>query len=430
MYLKSKLLDVRDSLFYFSDSKCKTIFANICNLLMLFSLVVTFCFYDIYPYNLVNKLFYFVISAIMLLYVVMFSKIKIGSFAFLIIAFFFFIFLSFLLNKNSSFQTTLISLFITGFCFYQFYASDKKLVKIAINLLLIACVIFTIYFFVIYFDELIAFDLSLRLGSKISNENDVAMLMLFAGTLFFYFIFRKMFWLIPFALLNIIEMLSTGSRSGLIFLFLIQLAAIYMTVGYKKKTMFFIIVFVIVGATLVIMQFPFMLPLKKRFDEMFLGIFFASENTVIDASTNERIGAAYEGLLMMLYNPFFGVGNNMATQYTNQAMVIHNAYLEVGLAYGVIALAIYLSLSLIPMCKLAHKNNNCCDSNKILFLLVLGIFVFLFTLSAYRFKPHFIVMALAFALIDNRLIEIDAQKMFLGVLQKLKIKLHKEMTNG
>jgi len=406
MNLKSNFAKIVNKLIFVSDSHKKTIFANICNFLMLMSLTITFCFYDVYPFNVVNKFLYFIISLLMLIYVIIHGKIKIGTLFYLTVALFFFIILSFFLNKNSSFQTTLFTLLITAYCFYLFYSTDSKLVSIALNMLLIAGMIFTVYFCVIYYKGLISLDLSTRLGDKISNQNDVAMLMITIGSIFFYYLMRKNYLIIPFVLLNIIETISTGSRSGLIFLFLIYLLIIYITFGYKNIKVFFISTLGLILLAVIILHLPFMQPLKSRFDDLFIQLFLNTSDNVVDSSTNSRLNALFEGLEMILYNPLFGIGNEITTQFTNNAMAIHNAYIEIGLAYGLIALIIYMLLSLYPINKLLHDRKKHTDTDLLLAILLISISIFLFTLSAYRFKIHFFIIALAFAKVGNQEFEI------------------------
>ena len=369
------------------SSKNKTIFANVINFSFLISLSLVLTIGRIYPLNYIANAGFIVLCVLMLLFVYIYDHFYIDRYVVIITLLNIFSLFSGIVNKFEGETFTLSFLSIGMMPVYFYFKHSVESRRVAINIIPIAYCIFNLFFFFLYFKEFINLDFSTRLGSKIGNQNDVATYLLTAHTVFLYLLLKKHFYLIPFILLNFVEMIGTGSRSGLLNILIISLLILYLIIGRKNKLLFLIVVIFGVTIFYCILFLPQLTILKKRFDDLFLEV-FTNQNT--DESTSSRFDLFFESFEYFLRNPFFGGGQDFAFNYTFNGDVAHNTYIELGASRGLFVVILFLMLFIYPL-QLKDK------SNAVLRIVLISNFLlFYFTLSGYYYKPpYYIVPVLA-----------------------------------
>jgi len=370
-----------------SENKTKDIFSNIINLIFLISLTLVLTIGRTYPLNFIANASFIVMSILMLIYTKLFGSFFLDRFVILILLINMFFFISSILNGfvGESFTLTFLTMGIIPSYFY--FKSSLLSRKIAINYLTFAYIAFNLFFLSIYSKELFGFDFTNRLGDKIANQNDIATYLLTAHSIYFYLIIKKHYYLLPLLLLNGVQMISTGSRSGLLNILIMSSLIAYILIGKKRKVSFIITTVGLLTGFYLILFIPELASLQDRFHDLFLEIFTGQRK---DVSTSNRINLLFESVEFFIKNPLFGGGRTFASKYTFDGNVAHNAFVEIAASYGIFVMSLFVLLFTFP---LYQKNNRLLDLK---ITLIMSFVIFFFTLSGYYYKaPYYILPILA-----------------------------------
>ena len=376
---------LRRNFFVANSSLDKTIFTNIVNVLFFISLLLTITIGRIYPLNYVSNAIFILMSLLMLIYVYLFDYFFIDTFVLLIILINVLLFFSNIMNGFQIDYLTLNYLTIGMIPTYFYFYFSKESRKVAVNYVVLAYIFFNIFFFAIYYKELLSFNLSVRLGGKIANENDVATFLLTGHGIILYFVFKKHYYLLPFLALNLLEMISTGSRSGLLNIVILSFFVLYMLFGRRRKLLFITSILAIGVIGYFSLYIPQMSPLKIRFESLFLEVFTKSGN---DGSTSNRIMSLTQSIEVFLRNPIFGSGSDFASKYIFNGQAAHNAYAEIAASCGIFVLMIFLSFFILPIKKANDENSPFAK------IIIISFLLFYFTLSGYYYKPPYYLIPL------------------------------------
>lgn len=353
------------------------------NLVFLISLSLVLTVGRMYPLNYIANGSFIIMCILMIYYVFIYGSFIIDPFVILIFILNIFLILSSLLNGFERETFTLIFLTMGMLPIYFYFKSSILSRDIVLNYVVLAYVIFNFFFFYLYSKDFLNFDFTERLGAKIANQNDIATFLLTAHCLYLYLIIKKKYFLIPFLIINFIEMIATGSRSGLLNLLVMTFFIFFILIGRNRKRFFFIIsisTFIILYLTLNIPQF---LSLKTRFNQLFVGLFV---DQGADASTANRVQLLLQSLDVFLKNPIFGRGSSFAETYTFNGQVAHNAFIQLGASYGLFVMTMFITIFVNP---LLDKSSN---SSEIKLILIISFLIFYLTLSGYYYKPPYFIL--------------------------------------
>jgi O-antigen ligase len=332
---------------------------------------------------------------------VFFSKIKIDKFLILLLfAVVWFAFIA-LITKNIYSSQTLILNFLNMIPMYLILTDSEKMRRTFFNAVVVGLLIYTFSFTGYYFKDIIAFDLSNRLGSFFGNQNDVAATLLIASTIFFYFFIRgRYYYVIPF-IFAAVNLLSTGSRAGLLNLGIVLIFMFFLAFYRKNKKILLLGFLVAAGLFLILVFSPVFAPLKERLFNMIEVLF--KRNTEADNSTMQRYNAIFESMYLFLLSPVFGNFISL-TQFTSNQMVAHNVFLEIGASQGVISLFIFIAAFVYPFIKVKNSDHK----NRLLFgSIIAGSILFHFTLTSIPFKEQYLILVLSMAYVSTSFVEFD-----------------------
>lgn len=384
---------------------------NVMTVFLFISIVLTMGFTRIFPLNYVLKFSLLVTNILVIIYIVLFSKIKIDKF--LILLLFAVVWFSFiaLITKNISSSQPLILNFLNMIPMYLILTDSEKMRKTFFNAAVVGLLIYTFSFTGYYFKDIIAFDLSNRLGSFFGNQNDVAATLLIASTIFFYLFIRgKFYYILPFVFAAV-NLLSTGSRAGLLNLGLVLIFMFFLAFYRKNKKILFLGFLVGAGLFLILVFSPVFAPFKERLFNMIEVLF--KGNTEADNSTMQRYNAISESIYLFLLSPVFGNFVSL-TQFTSNQMVAHNAFLEISASQGVISLFIFIAAFIYPLIKIKYSDNK----DRLLFgSIIVGSILFHFTLTSIPFKEQYLILVLSMAYVSTSFVEFD----FSAEIVKLKL---------
>jgi len=374
---------------------------NVMTIFLFISIVLTMGFTRIFPLNYVLKFSLLVTNILILIYIVFFSKIKIDKFLILLLfAVVWFTFIA-LITKNIYSSQTLILNFLNMIPMYLILTDSEKMRRTFFNAVVVGLLIYTFSFTGYYFKDIIAFDLSNRLGSFFGNQNDVAATLLIASTIFFYFFIRgRYYYVIPF-IFAAVNLLSTGSRAGLLNLGIVLIFMFFLAFYRKNKKILLLGFLVAAGLFLILVFSPVFAPLKERLFNMIEVLF--KRNTEADNSTMQRYNAIFESMYLFLLSPVFGNFISL-TQFTSNQMVAHNAFLEIGASQGVISLFIFIAAFVYPFIKVKNSDHK----NRLLFgSIIAGSILFHFTLTSIPFKEQYLILVLSMAYVSTSFVEFD-----------------------
>lgn len=389
----TKIIELLSHNFFVPQStKSKTIFGNIINILFLISLSLTLTIGRIYPLNYISNTSFIIMSVLMLVYVYVYGYFFIDRFVVLIVLLNIFIIVSNIMNKFEGETFTLTFLTIGMVPTYYYFRFAKDSFKITLNYIAIAYIIFILFFFALYPKEFITLDFTNRLGAKIANQNDIATFLLTGHSIFLYLILKKHIYLIPFLVLNLIEMIATGSRSGLLNIVIMTILIMFLLIGRKHKVKFIVIVILLMLFSYFLLYIPQLEALKNRFDDLFAELFMKSGT---DSSTSSRIDLVIQAIEIFLRNPIFGNGVKFASSYTFDGNVAHNAFAELGASYGVFVLICFLLIFLLPLLNQIQKTANFSK------IIIISFLVFYFTLSGYNYKPPYYIIPLLASMVAD-----------------------------
>lgn len=382
-------------LFISKNSKMNTFFVNLINYMLFISLASILTINRIYPYNYISNGLLLLTLAIIIVYLYISKKIFLNTHIVLFILLVLLSFLSTILNGFSFDSLSFVYLVIIMIPIYMFYYTEKETREIFVKLIIIAYICFNLFFFAIYFKELITLDFTRRLGDIIGNENDVATILLTGHAIYMFYLLKGKYALIPFLLLNLLEMLVTVSRSGLLNILLITIYLLYILVGKHKKSLFFSILAIMLVSSILILQLPALAYIKNRFDIMIKALLGTSKS---DESFLNRLNLIFDGIELFLKNVIFGAGKDAMQRYTFIGKVSHNNYIELGAMYGVFVLLIYLYLYFSVFVKPLGG-----EKKELFRVIVISFILFHLTLTAYYYKAPYIILPIILSYKNNEL---------------------------
>ncbi len=389
----------------------KRCFFNVMTIFLFVSIVLTMGFTRIYPLNYVLKYSLFITNILIIIYVLAFGKIKMDKFLiFLLFAVIWFSFIA-LITKNISSSQSLILNFLNMIPMYLILTNSHKVRRTFFSAVVVGLLIYTFSFTGYYFKEIISFDLTKRLGAFFGNQNDVAATLLIASTIFFYFFIRgKYYYVIPFVF-AVVNLVSTGSRGGLLNLGVVLIFMFFLAF-YRKNKKMLLLGFLIGGVLILTIIFsPFFAPLKERLFNIIEVLF--KGNLDADASTTNRYNAIFESIYLFLLSPIFG-NSVFLTQFTSNQMVAHNAFLEISASQGIISLLIFTAAFVYPLIKVQNSNHK----DRLLFgSIIAGSILFHLTLTSIPFKEQYLILTLSMAYVSSNFVEFD----FSAEIIKLKL---------
>ena len=198
------------------NNKLRRLVFNVLTVLFFGSIVLTMGFTRIYPLNILLKILFLLTNILIVLYLLIFGEIRFDKFLLLIVfSLIWFFAIAFLNNSIVAEQSLLLNI-LNMIPLYTMSASSKKFRRTFYRAIVIGLLIYTFAFTFYYSPYLIRFNFDNRLGDAFGNQNDVAATLLIAVTIFFYFSFSSKYMYIIPALLSLINLLSTGSRAGVL----------------------------------------------------------------------------------------------------------------------------------------------------------------------------------------------------------------------
>lgn len=383
--------------FLFCTNNRQNVFCIVINFLFFVSLTLTLTIGRTYPLHLIANTVLVVMLLVMCIYIFLYRLIRLDIYIVSIFGISLIIFISALLNGVEQENFSFLILVLSMVPIYLYFKSLEHNLRIVVYLITCAYLIFNLYFFAIYFRQFINFDFSNRLGSKIANENDIATYLLTAHCIFLALLLKRKIIILPFIVLNFIEMLSTGSRSGLLGILIASVIIVYCVVGQKYKIKFLVLVVIAIVILYSLLFLPSLNNLRLRINDMFVELIF---RTGKDESIANRLELLSNSLEAFLRSPIFGNGRDFASLYTFDGDVAHNTFIELGASYGIFVLLLYIFLFAFPLYKNRRK------MNLFSFAVILSFILFFFSLSGYYYKPPYYILP-ALVCFDEKTFQVE-----------------------
>lgn len=406
--VKQFFTKLQKQFFSSSSNKIEKILFNVTIVTLFVSIFLTMGFTRIHPLNVILKWSLLATNILIILFIMFFSKIRIDRYAIVVVFSFLWFLLVSLINGTLNREQPLLLNVLNMVPLYLFISSSGEAKRTTFAAVIAGLIAYTLTFVIYYARDILSFDLSIRLGDFFGNQNDVAFTLVIGSIVFIFHIFKKHYVFIPFGVMSLLALLSTGSRAGLLMALVVSFA-MFVFMFYKKNKK------VVVGGTLLlvvlitIMFFlPVMKPLTDRIVNMIKTLFWGGDAGMdTDGSTLSRAKAFLDAIQLFLYSPLFG-GAVTTFSFSEWQMVAHNAYAELLARQGIVSFILYLSLFIYPLTKII-KNKR---TDMIMYIFViLGSTGFLFTLSGLNFKEQYIILALAAATLNESFfVEISPRK--------------------
>jgi O-Antigen ligase. len=273
---------------------------------------------------------------------------------------------------------TLIQIFIMTILVFSFFYNTQNL-EFFIKSLCIAGIVMCLY--IIFYYGIINYFIQLmsgtRIGTEISNVNDIAIYAGFTALICFYYAiyFKKKYYYF-ITILPVLISLGTESRKALIIIFCGILLLIMFKLGSGKK----IKVLLAISIFIMIFMFFIQLPIFNNYNERFQGLInFITGNGVVDHSMFVREQMISVGWEQFKISPLIGIGMDnsrfIAIAGVGTDTYLHNNYIELLVDGGIFAFIIYYAafayvlIKLIPLIK--NKNHIAIITFTILILQVL-----------------------------------------------------------
>lgn len=356
-----------------------------------------------YPFNYVSIAICALMCIGMATYVFLYGKFKINIMVGLLILFNITIVITHLVNRSfGSIPKTIVLMSVVAFFAYEFLScyKNKNLFFVAI---LLAGFIFSLIYIVHYRNEIISlsFISGSRLGLYFDNENEIAKEFGFFCAISIASAVKNknlplkiISYVLTFLLLALI--LTTGSISNLLTTILV--CCIVFIACQKTRTKIIIassIVLCLIVLSIILVQLPFMNFIKTRIDNIFSTLFNPNE-AALDNSASDRFNGAIVSILIGLNRFLLGFGYMSAVHFTHSGIQAHNNFAELFIDFGIIGLAIYESLVLLPLFRVNKAGNK-----EHILSVALYMFIFQLFLTTYYKKFEYIFFALLFASMDN-----------------------------
>lgn len=222
---------------------------------------------------------------------------------------------------------------------YEFLYNGRN-IKLFLIVYILSIVVYAIIFLIVYLPEIASsfpniFDLSL--GRKFDNRNAVANTFLsgIICCLGFTFLYKKYFVNIFLSLIFSFIILTTGSRTGILSIFLCFLTYIFLIFYKKHKIICFSIIAVFIVSCVLLFTLPIFSGLKERFSRMFN--LFSGEKTDVQG----RFSMLITGFEYFLKHVFTGIGAGGYGSTSNYAGYSHATISETLCNFGLIGTFLY-----------------------------------------------------------------------------------------
>lgn len=392
---------------------------NSITILFFISIFLSMGFTRIFPLNILLKFSFLLTNLLILIYVVFFEKIRVGSYLLLILlSILWFAFVA-IITKTIGPNSTIILNLSNMVPVYLILKSSEKMKSTFKKAMIFGLCLYTFSFTLFYYKELLAFDLNNRLGTFFGNQNDVAATLLISSTVFLYYFLNKKYLAIVPLLLSMLNLLSTGSRAGLLNLVVVSFMMLFFLYYKKHRKLLLLTIATFILLIAIVINTPPFEPIKSKFINLFTTLFTSQNPT--DASIFNRSTVIFEAITLFLLSPIFG-NSLLLPHFTFDVMVAHNAFLEIAAGQGLFALILFILLFIYPIIKLSKENNK----EKFLYIsLIIGSVLFHLTLTSTPFKEQYLILAFAAStLIRTRKIEIDLPLEFNKFVLRRKSSLH------
>lgn len=411
---------------YFSNdcNHFKRLIFNTLTIFFFISIVLTMGFTRIYPLNHLLKITFLITNILIISYVLLYAEIKIDKFLILIIFSFLWFFMIALLNKSISGEQSLLFNTLNMIPLYLMSAYSPKFRKIFYKGIIFGLLLYTFAFTIYYLPYLIRLGFDARLGDFFGNQNDIAATLLIAITIFTYFSLNgKYIYILP-TILAFINLLSTGSRAGLLNAIIITLFLFISLFRKRNKYVFWGGIALIITGLVLIQIIPAFELIKKRLNSM-LAVLLGG-NASADSSTAQRLGVIFDAFILFFLSPLWG-NSVFLNQFSTDMMVAHNAFLEIASRQGIISLMLFIAIFVYPLIKVIKSKLK----HRILFAaIIIGSLLFHLTLTSLPFKEQYLILVLVMSLLPQQHYALNPRKEYLKIKLKRYIvfieeKLHK-----
>lgn len=314
-----------------------------------------------YPYNLVGYLLALLMVGSIVAYAIIFGykpRIDyrfISMACFICIAFIATLFYS----HNYRAWLTICLLGITYFAYLILGDTDVDH-ELLLTVFIIAISIFSIIFFVTYFDDIIHAPniQNIRLGSKFNNVNEIGEYFQIGAIAAFYQVLirrkNKLSWLyfIPFLVFVFLGIL-TGSRAFVVTVITGCLVLSFCFFG-KKSYFVLLLIPVLLLLVIILMFIPQLATIKKRFIDMMNVLFGFSHG---EMSTETRVLWMKYGFYLGLKNQLIGLGAEGFNLFSGVGGYTHSDFSEIFCNFGIIGFCLFYSLWFFSFKNARHYND-------------------------------------------------------------------------
>lgn len=348
-----------------------------------------------YPYNYANIALWVILAG---LYVLNHDwKKRFHPDAFFLINLFYIMvqLISYAASGFSSFPRTTLIIAATNLLLYQILVEDDGNKDKYFQIAGIGCVLFLLLFAIVYRNQIIHPNLSIRLGDFFDNQNNVARslamtsILLFANGMRSKKMALKLSWMLG-ALISFYFMALTGSVSSVLTFCLVAFVAIPLSFKKRRWLVFLIESGILIAGVAAIFLIPSFSYYADRILGM-LGSIGVADNSG-DMSFNSRLQGAVTGFEIFLNAPLTGSGYG-AVQNAFY-ITAHNNFSEVLADFGIFGFLAQESLLLLPMVSLVKRKK---EGWLTPFSLLLFVFCFQLFLLMHNSKPDNLILTLCFA---------------------------------
>lgn len=292
-----------------------------------------------------------------------------------------------------------------------YYLTQIKDVKIIIWSLIIAGVVLSLYIplnyggFAEYYQQ--ASTESVRMGGEIDNENAIGISCAFTVVLLFFAgMYYKKWWLYLFTILPFIVSMSSGSRTGLVIVFIGICLLLFLSQDNINGSAIKWFKLIIIGimalfAIWLILKLPIMESINERMEDLFKTL----SGKKGDNSSKVRIEMFKIGWQQFKKAPFFGIGLSNS-YYVNKYATglftyLHNDFIEQLVNLGIVGFGLYYGLLLsllISHIKLLKTRK---PEVIISFVMLVCFLVSSYGTVWYYYKQTYILMALWVSVVIN-----------------------------
>lgn len=318
------------------------------DMLALFSFFISFLSIPLFSFRAglskITWIFTMLFLLLMFISMFLFGKIQIDKISLSLLLFVIWMMICSLvsLNLHSDFYLTPVLLSIVTLIVYMFLYQNKQYRMLFMHLLFLAIILFTLYYVILYFDDLKSLDFN-RLGGYFGNVNDAAIALGVGFSLCVYYMINSKFSFCRFILLLLLLLvftfcgLSTGSKIFVLITICASVGSMIIFMRIKKARWYwYLISFIcLVLIAFAILNIPAFRVIKDRL------LSFISLNNK-DNSTIIRFNMFIDGFYMFLRRPVFGFGIRafyVSSSFGNGWS--HNNFSELLCSYGLVGFVLF-----------------------------------------------------------------------------------------